>query len=188
MLYIHPYTCPLPIDHPVPDNRCLTKKRKRKENNHKKSESSGDSVQWTSRAMWRYIARCHCARLARRNNAIFRPNERYSRSNATSNARYYYRRDWNHDAGERWDSIAFTARISSDSNKLCSVHSVDCHCHGCNKSVLSLVPRLSTWRYPHLLPSAPAAGRRRRRLELSIYIFCRRALSSKPTGSRCCCR
>ena len=59
-----------------------------------------------------------------------------------------------------------------------------------NKSALSLVPRLTTRRYPHLLLSAsacrrcrPIAGRRRRRPQLSIDIFCM-AFSSKPAVRR----
>ena len=48
------------------------------------------------------------------------------------------------------------------------------------KSVLSLVPRLSTRHCPHFLPSAVACCR-------SISPA-RAALSSKPAARRCCCR
>jgi len=56
-----------------------------------------------------------------------------------------------------------------------------------NKSLLSFVPRLSTWHCPHLLLSAPAGGTWRRRQQLSIDISCLQG-AQQQDGRRCCCR
>jgi len=56
----------------------------------------------------------------------------------------------------------------------------------CNKSVLSLLRRLSTWRCPHLLLNAGACSTAP--AVIDWYPLQTLALSSKPTGRRCCCR
>ena len=58
-----------------------------------------------------------------------------------------------------------------------------------NKSLLSLLRRLSTWRCPHSLMStgAPAARRPQRARSYRSISSAHRTLSSKPAGRRCCC-
>jgi len=55
-----------------------------------------------------------------------------------------------------------------------------------NKSVFSLLHRLSTWRYLHLLLSAGACSTVP--TDVNRYVLQTPALNSKPAGSRCCCR
>jgi len=144
MLYIHPYTCPLPIHHPVPDNRCLTKNENEKriiiKSRSRRETACSEQVVRCGDILHEVIARCLLDAITRY----------FDRTNDTRGQTRPATRDiiiavieiTTQAKGET--ASLFTARISSDSNKLCSVHSVDCHCHGCNKSVLSLVPRLST--------------------------------------------
>ena len=54
--------------------------------------------------------------------------------------------------------------------------------------MFSLFCRLSTWRSPHLLPSASACSTAPAARPQLLISAARGAFSSKPTASRCCCQ
>jgi len=90
------------------------------------------------------------------------------------------RKEWRRPTGFWGADFGSIVTIALTESVMVSVYQVPHRYINSNKSMFSLVPRLSTRHCPHLLLSVVACYR-------SISPACG-ALSSKPAAHRCCCR